>query len=178
MDEQVPEWFENLDDAEIERRERESRGARFWILLVVVLIVLGMAVVPTLNLLDLDREPSRPELRLSPTRQVAWDFGEAVLATRSVDEAMRLAAPDQRPAVAAIVDDLLALDQPSLDRARLGIGVTRCVESAPVSSECFLAWLYETGRPEFARIRYVVANKAGAPLVVRVERVMPSTAGR
>ena len=178
MEEQVPDWFENLDDAEIERREQSARGARFWVGLVIVLIVLGMAVVPTLNLLDLDRGSGRRETPLSATRRVGWDFGMAVLQTRSVDAAMRLAASDQRPVVEAIIGELQSMDRATLAEARVGIGVVRCADSTPIDAECFLAWLYQTGRPEFIRISYVVAGGADAPRVISVERVEPALAGR
>ena len=179
MEERVPDWFENLDDDELERRERESRGPRFWVTLVVALIVLGMAVVPTLQMLDLGRGGSdRPAPRLSPARQLAWDFGIAVLQVRSVEDAMRFTAPDQQPAVAAIVDELRTLDQASLAGAMVGVGVVRCVDPAPAGAECFIAWLYQTGRPEIARVGYVVAGQPGSPLVIHVERVEPPVAVR
>ena len=178
MEERVPDWFENLDEDELERRERESRGPRFWVTLVVVLIVLGMAVVPTLQMLDLGRDSDRQAPRLSPARQLAWDFGIAVLQARSVEDAMRFTAPDQQPAVVAIVDELRALDQASLAGAQVGVGVVRCVDPTPAGAECFLAWLFQTGRPEIARVGYVVAGEPGAPLVIRVERVEPPIAVR
>ncbi len=178
MDEQVPDWFENLDDDELDRRERASRGAGFWIAVVSVLIVLGMAVIPLLDILDLGSDTGPSEPRLSPARQLAWSFGVAVLQTRSVDDAMRYAALDQRPAVAAIVDDLRGLEPATLDGAQLGVGVVRCVDAVPASGECFVAWLYRTGQPEIARIGYVVSATADGPLVIRVGRVAPRTAGR
>ena len=178
MEEQVPDWFENLDDTELARRERESRGPRFWIAIVVVLIVLGLAVIPTLNVLDLGRDRGGSAPQLSASQQVAQDFGIAVLQARSVEAAMRYAAPDQQPAVAAIVEELRGLDQRLLAGARLGLGAVRCVDPAPPGAECFLSWLYQTGRPEIARIGYVVAGSPDAPLVIRVERLTPPIAAR
>lgn len=178
MEEQVPDWFENLDDDELDRRERRPHSTRLWVALITVLIVLGLAVIPTLDLLDLRPGAGRTEPQLSPMRRVAWDFGIAVLMTRSAADAMRFAAPGQGPAIEAVIADLQRLDARLLEGAQVGISAVRCIDPVPAGAECFLAWLYQTGQPEFARIVYVVSGEPDGPLVIHVERVEPSTAAR
>lgn len=178
MDERLPDWFENRDDAELEEDERRTPGGRVWIAIVTLLIVIGLAVVPTLDLVHLGRGSSRPAPRLTPTQQVAWSFGLAVLELRSVEDAMRFVAPGQRPAIETIVADLRALDPASLSGTLVGFGAVRCADPAPASAECFVAWLYQSGGAEVARIGYVVAGGPDAPLVIHAERLVPPIAAR
>jgi len=178
MDEQVPDWFENIDDPELESREHASRGPRFWIAIVTVLIILGLAVIPLLDLLDLGPRANHSTPSLSPAQQVGWKFGIAMLQAASVEDATRLAATDQWPRISSIIDERHAVDQPLLVGAQIGIGVVRCNDSAPADAVCFHAWLYTTGRPEIMRIRYVVSGPPDALLVTQIDRVAPRTAAR
>lgn len=179
MDEQVPDWFENLDDAELDRRERARPGWRLWVILLSILIVLGLAVIPTLDLLDIGRGGSSGSTtEMTPTQRVARSFSIALLGHRSVDAAMEFADADLLPTVTELIATLADLDTTQQPDARIAIGSARCSNDVPTASECFHARLRQADGVELFGIGFVVGSRSGQPRVTHLERLTPQMATR
>lgn len=179
MDEQVPDWFENLDDEELDRRERNRPTWRLWIVLLSILIVLGLAVIPTLDLLDIGRDRSSgSNAEMTPTQRVARSFSIALLGSRSVDHAMALADADLLPTVTELLASLHDLDTAQQPDAQITIGTARCAAEVPDNSECFHAWLRQRDGVELFGIGFAVDSQSGSPRVTHLERLVPLMAAR
>ena len=179
MDEQVPDWFENLDDAELDRRERARPGWRVWVILLSILIVLGLAVIPTLDLLDIGRGGSSGSGgELTEPQRVARSFSIAMLGTRSIDRAMELADAELLPTVTELIASLTDLDTAQQRDAQITIGSARCSNDVPTASECFHAGLRQADGVELFGIGFVVGSRSGQSRVTHLERLTPQMATR
>lgn len=179
MDEQVPDWFENLDDEELDRRASNRPNWRLWIVLLSILIVLGLAVIPTLDLLDIGRGGSSgSDDGITPTQRVARSFSIALLGSRSVDRTMVHAEADLLPTVTDVLAALHDLDAAQQPDAQITIGTARCAAEVPTQSECFHAWLRQSDGVELFGIGFAVGSQSGTPRVTHLERLVPLMAAR